>query len=78
MTREGPNSELEPFVAGIHCYLDVTHLADFGTTSLYLMYMYIRNQSQFTPAKPSEFTAHHIAYIPKVLYVFYIPLFSNR
>ena len=38
----------------------------FGTASLYSMYMYVGNQSQYTRVKPSEFTAHHIAYIPKV------------
>ena len=43
---EGPNSELEPFVAGIIFYSDATHLASFGTASLYPMYMYIGNQSQ--------------------------------
>jgi hypothetical protein len=64
--REGPNSELEPFVAGIIFYSDATHLASFGTASLYPMYMYIGNQSQYIRAKPSEFAAHHIAYIPKV------------
>jgi hypothetical protein len=64
--REGPNSELEPFVAGIIFYSDATHLTNFGTASLYPMYMYIGNQSQYSRAKPSEFTAHHIAYIPKV------------
>ena len=65
-SREGPHAELEPFVAGIHFYSDVTHLANFGTASLYPMYMYVGNQSQYIRAKPSEFTAHHIAYIPKV------------
>jgi len=65
-TREGPNSQLEPFIAGISFYSDATHLASFGTACLYPMYMYVGNQSQYLRAKPSEFTAHHIAYIPKV------------
>ena len=66
-SREGPNSELEAFVAGIMFYSDTTHLTSFGMACLYPMYMYIGNQSQYTRAKPSEFTAHHIAYIPKVV-----------
>lgn len=70
--REGPNSELEAFVAGLIFYSDATHLANFGTASLYPMYMYIGNQSQYTRAKPSEFAAHHIAYIPKV------PIYSYK
>ena len=65
-SREGPNAQLEPFIAGIQFYSDATHLANFGTASLYPMYMYLGNQSQYLRAKPSEFTAHHIAYIPKV------------
>ena len=63
---EGPNAQIEPFIAGIMFYSDATHLANFGTASLYPMYMYVGNQSQYLRAKPSEFTAHHIAYIPKV------------
>jgi hypothetical protein len=53
-------------------YSDATHLANFGTASLYPMYMYIGNQSQYTRPKPSEFSAHHIAYIPKVFSSRYI------
>jgi hypothetical protein len=69
---EGPNRELEPFIAGLIFYSDATHLANFGTASLYPMYMYIGNQSQYIRAKPSEFAAHHIAYIPKVCICFCI------
>ena len=75
--RNGPNSELEPFVAGIIFYSDATHLASFGTASLYPMYMYIGNQSQYARAMPSEFAAHHIAYIPKVMYSYHSFLRSN-
>ena len=64
--REGPHRDLEAFIAGIIFYSDATHLANFGTASLYPMYTYIGNQSQYIRAKPSEFAAHHIAYIPKV------------
>lgn len=64
--RTGPNSHLEAFVAGIIFYSDATHLANFGTASLWPLYMYIGNQSKYVRAKPGEFAAHHIAYIPKV------------
>ena len=70
-STEGPNAHLEPFIAGIQFYSDATHLANFGTASLYPVYMYIGNQSQYLRAKPSEFTAHHIAYIPKVFNLLY-------
>ena len=75
---EGPNAELEPFIAGIIFYSDATHLMSFGTASLYPMYMYVGNQSQYTRMKPLEFTAHHIAYIPKVFQKIVISSFSDR
>ena len=46
-TREGPNTQLEPFIARIMFYSDATHLANFGTASLYPMYMYVENKSQY-------------------------------
>ena len=76
--REGPNAKLEPFIAGIIFYSDATHLMSFGTVSLYPMYMYVGNQPQYTCANPSEFTAHHIAYIPKVFQNLLIFSLSNR
>ena len=47
MTREGPNSHLEPFITGISFYSNATHLVSFGMASLYPMYMYVGNQSQY-------------------------------
>ncbi|KAF9554100.1 hypothetical protein CPC08DRAFT_672520, partial [Agrocybe pediades] len=64
--RTGPNKDLEPFVAGIILYSDSTHLASFGDASLWPVYMYIGNQSKYIRSKPSEFGAHHLAYIPKL------------
>jgi len=78
MLQEGPNAKLEPFIAGIIFYSDATHLTSFGTASLYPMYMYVGNQSQYTHAKPSEFTAHHIAYIPKVFQNLLVCSLSNK
>ena len=76
---KGPNTKLEPFIAGIMFYSDATHLTNFGSAQLYPLYMYVGNQSQYTRGKPSEFTAHHIAYIPKVFVVFiYLNSLSNR
>ena len=76
--REGPNATLEPFIAGIIFYSDVTHFTSFGAASLYPMCMYVGNQSQYTRAKPSEFTVHHIAYIPKVFQNLVVCSSSNR
>jgi len=76
--QEGPNAKLEPFIAGIIFYSDATHLTSFGTASLYPMYMYVGNQPQYTRANLSEFTAHHIAYIPKVFQNLLVFSLSNR
>lgn len=64
--RTGPNSDLEPVVAGVIFYSDSTHLTSFGNASLWPIYMYIGNQSKYVRGKPSEYAAHHVAYIPKV------------
>lgn len=45
---------------------DATHLASFGTASLWPIYVFFGNQSKYTASKPSECAAYHLAYIPKV------------
>jgi hypothetical protein len=57
---------LETFVIPILIWSDSTHLASFGTASLWPMYMFIGNLTKYTRCKPSSFSAHHLAYIPKV------------
>lgn len=56
-----------PVVIGMMIWSDSTHLASFGTASLWPIYLYFGNQSKYTRAKPSEFAAHHLAYVPKVI-----------
>ena len=55
-----------PVVIGIMVWSDSTHLTSFGTASLWPIYFYFGNQSKYARAKPSEFAAHHLAYVPKV------------
>jgi hypothetical protein len=57
---------LETVVAAIMLWSDSTHLASFGTASLWPIYMFLGNQSKYIRGKTSAFAAHHIAYIPKV------------
>lgn len=57
---------LETVVASIMLWSDSTHLASFGTASLWPIYMYFGNQSKYVRGKPSCFAAYHLAYIPKV------------
>lgn len=47
---------------------DETHLANFGTASLWPLYMFFGNMSKYDTCKPSEFAACHLAYLPKVYY----------
>lgn len=61
-----PGSNVEAFIAPILLWSDSTHLATFGNASLWPVYMYLGNQSKYIRGKPSSFSAHHMAYIPKV------------
>ena len=45
---------------------DATHLAQFGTASLWLIYVFFGNMSKYDSSKPSEFAPCHLAYLPKV------------
>ena len=55
-----------PVILALMIWSDSTHLASFGTASLWPIYLYFGNLSKYTRAKPSSFAAHHLAYIPKV------------
>ncbi|TBU36183.1 hypothetical protein BD309DRAFT_1024558 [Dichomitus squalens] len=58
--------DVEYVVAGILVYSDSTHLANFGTASLWPMYAYFANLSKYLRFKPSIFAAHHLAYVPSL------------
>jgi hypothetical protein len=45
---------------------DATHLAQFGTASLWPIYVFFGNTSKYDSSKPSESAACHLAYLPKV------------
>ncbi|KAF8156740.1 hypothetical protein B0H34DRAFT_657986 [Crassisporium funariophilum] len=62
----GPNENIEAFMVGLMIWSDSTFLAQFGTADLWPIYLYFGNQSKYTRCKPSSFSAHHIAYMPKV------------
>ncbi|KIK82550.1 hypothetical protein PAXRUDRAFT_35549 [Paxillus rubicundulus Ve08.2h10] len=59
---------LETIVATIMLWSDSTHLANFGNSALWPIYMFIGNQSKYTRSKLSLslFATHHLAYIPKI------------
>ena len=63
-TSAGP--QLETFIVSVGLYSDSTNLTSFSHASLWPMYMYIGNESKYVRAKPTSFSAHHIAYLPTV------------
>ncbi len=58
--------KLETVIASFMLWSDSTHLAQFGNASLWPIYAFFGNQSKYVRCKPSEFAAHHLAYIPSV------------
>jgi hypothetical protein len=60
----GPN--LETVIAALMLWSDSTHLANFGNASLWPIYLFFGNQSKYSRSKPTDFAAHHIAYLPSV------------
>ncbi|KAF8547219.1 hypothetical protein OG21DRAFT_1425255, partial [Imleria badia] len=77
---EVPGCNLETVIAAIMLWSDSTHLASFRNAALWPVYLLLRNQSKYTRVKPSSFSAHHLAYIPKLpdqLQDFYTKMFST-
>jgi hypothetical protein len=63
-----PDDDLDTEVAVLAMLLwsDSTHLASFGTASLWPVYLYFGNLSKYARGRPSAHAAHHLAYIPSV------------
>ncbi|KIL62147.1 hypothetical protein M378DRAFT_13086 [Amanita muscaria Koide BX008] len=61
-----PEEEHEKVIIGLMLWSDSTRLANFGNASLWPVYLYIANQSKYMRVKPKSFSAHHVAYIPKL------------
>jgi len=57
---------LEKAVVPLLVYSDSTHLANFGTASLWPIYIWFGNISKYIRIKASSFAAHHLAYLPLV------------
>lgn len=68
----------EVVVAALLVGSDSTRLAQFGTQSLWPIYLYFGNLSKYVRSKPSTFSAHHIAYIPKVTYFTSVSAWLSR
>jgi hypothetical protein len=63
------NPQVENTIVLLMLGSDATHLANFGTASLWPLYLFFGNMSKYTSSKPSEFPACHLAYLPKVEYL---------
>jgi hypothetical protein len=61
-----PGPQYECAVAALMVSSDSTHLGQFGSAALWPIYLFFGNQSKYDRAKPSQFAAHHTAYIPSV------------
>ena len=57
---------VENCILPIILYSDSTHLANFGSASLWPLYMYFGGQSKYSRCKITEPVCHHLAYIPSV------------
>ncbi|KAF9455660.1 hypothetical protein BDZ94DRAFT_1179515 [Collybia nuda] len=59
-----PGCKLEKVIAGLMFWSDSTHLTNFGTASVWPLYMYFANLSKYIRAKSNSGACHHVAYIP--------------
>jgi hypothetical protein len=62
--EDDPDTEVA--ILAMLLWSDSTHLATFGTASLWPVYMYFGNLSKYPRCRPNAHAAHHIAYIPSV------------
>ncbi|THU78011.1 hypothetical protein K435DRAFT_811931 [Dendrothele bispora CBS 962.96] len=60
-------TDVENLPVGIMAWSDETQVTQFGDHLMWPIYLYLGNQSKYERAKPTLFSAHHVAYIPKLL-----------
>ena len=61
-----PGHQYEHAIAALMVASDSTHLGQFGAAALWPIYTFFGNQSKYDRVKPTQFAAHHTAYIPSV------------
>ncbi|KAG6809229.1 hypothetical protein H0H92_001089 [Tricholoma furcatifolium] len=61
-----PGCSLKKVVVPLLLYSDSTHLANFGTASLWPIYIWFGWISKYARARTSSFAAHHLAYLPSL------------
>ncbi|TFK78527.1 hypothetical protein K466DRAFT_606902 [Polyporus arcularius HHB13444] len=61
-----PGCTLPRVIAGLILSSDGTHVAQFGSASMWPDYLAFANQSKYTRVRPEAHAIHHLAYIPKL------------
>ena len=64
--RESDDADTEVATLAMLLWSDSTHLTNFGTASLWPVYLYFGNLSKYTRGRPNAHAAYHIAHIPSV------------
>lgn len=61
-----PYAPIEIGIIALMFWSDSTHLAQFGTASLWPVYMFFGNESKYIRNKPTMHRCQHVAYLPSV------------
>ena len=61
---DDPTCKHEKVVAAVMFWLDITHLATFGTAKMWPIYMLFGNLSKYIQSQPNSGAMKHLAYIP--------------
>ena len=64
--KSGDDCDAEVAILTVLLWSDSTHLTNFGTASLWPVYLFLGNISKYTQAKLSAYVAHHLTYVPSV------------
>ena len=64
--HEDDDDDVEQVVLPLLLWSDATHLSSFSAALLWPIYLYFGNLSKYIRGRPTEFAAHHLAYIPDV------------
>ncbi|KAJ7138764.1 hypothetical protein C8R43DRAFT_1131929 [Mycena crocata] len=65
-SRPEPGCKLERIIAGLMCWSDSTHLANFGTAKAWPLYIYFANLSKYICSSPTSGACHQVAYFPSL------------
>ncbi|EEB97724.1 hypothetical protein MPER_02898, partial [Moniliophthora perniciosa FA553] len=66
---------LETVLLWLIFFSDATHLTNFGNASLWPIYVWISNWSKYPRGQVKNYAAHHLAYLPKILFTTHIEMF---